>query len=183
MEVVNQILGFISNFFTWWYTVMTWEQAIFIRAGKNPKVVNNGMYFKIPFIDRVYIQQIRLRVIDMPIQTVSTQDGKTITIKAMVGYSIKDMLKMYNSISHPEMTLSGIIMGGIADHIKNKQSSEISPLKVEEFLIEKLKETDFGLGDLSIKITSWAEVRTYRLIQDQSWMGENLKMTYNGEKQ
>lgn len=182
MEIVNQIFVFIGKLFEWWFTVMPWEQAIFIRAGKGERVLGKGLYFKIPFIDRVYIQQTRLRIIDLPVQTVSTLDGKTITIKSVIGYSIKDMFKMYNTISHPEMTLSGIVMGGISEHVINTNSKEVSPLSVEKFLLDKLTETDFGLGDLSIKITSWADVKTFRLIQDSSWMQEQLKMNYVGEK-
>lgn len=182
METINQIFGFLGKLFEWWFTVMPWEQAIFIRAGKRERLLGKGIYFKIPFIDRVYIQQTRLRIIDLPVQTVSTKDGKTITIKSVIGYSIKDMFKMYNTISHPEMTLSGIVMGGISEHIKSTESNSVSPLTVETFLLEKLSGTDYGLGDLSIKITSWADVKTFRLIQDSSWMQEQLKMNYVGEK-
>ena len=182
MEAINQIINHIAKLFDWWFIVMPWEQAVFIRAGKNFKVCNKGLYFKIPFIDRVYIQSMRLRMTDLPVQTISTKDNKTITIKSVLGYSIKDIFKLYNTISHPEMTMAGIIMSGIADHIKNTNAQDISIITIETYLLSKLKETDFGLGDLSIKITSWAEVKTYRLIQDGSWLGENLSMKYIGEK-
>ena len=126
METINQIFGFIGKLFEWWFMVMPWEQAIFIRKGNKTKLLKQGLYFKIPFIDRVYIQTSRLRMVDLPVQTVSTLDGKTLTIKSVVGYSIKDILKMFNSISHPEMTLSGIVMGGISEYIKSNNSSDIS---------------------------------------------------------
>lgn len=182
METINQIFGFIGKLFEWWFTVMPWEQAVFVRGGNKTKVLKGGIYFKIPFYDRVYVQPIRLRMIDLSVQTVSTKDGKTITIKSVVGYSIKDISKMYNSLSHPDMTLSGLVMGGIAEHIKNTDSKDVSPLSVETYILEKLSQMDYGLGDLSVKITSWADVKTFRLIQDSSWINEGTNMKYVGEK-
>lgn len=182
MEIINQLIGTIAKFFEWWIIIMPWEQAIFIRAGKNPKVITNGLYFKIPFIDRIYIQPIRVRMIDLPVQTISTLDGKTITIKSVVGYSIKDILKMFNTISHPEMTIGGIVMGGISEYIRTTKLNDLSPKLVEEYLLNNLSKLDYGLGDISIKIPTWAEVKTFRLIQDASWLNENLNMKYIGEK-
>ena len=182
MEAINQIFVFIGKLFEWWFVVMPWEQAIFIRAGKRVKLLNKGFYFKIPFLDRVYIQQTRLRMIDLPVQTVSTLDNKVITIKAVMGYSIKDVYKVYNTLTHPEMTLAGLVMGGITEHIKKTSSSDLTPESVEKYLLHKLESTDFGLGDLSIKITSWADVKTFRLIQDSSWMSDQLQMNYVGQK-
>ena len=50
MEAVNQIIQFIKQLFSWWFIVTPWEQAVFVRLGKNIKVLHGGFYFKIPFI-------------------------------------------------------------------------------------------------------------------------------------
>lgn len=117
MELVNQVFAFIAKFFEWYFVVMPWEQAVFIRSGNKVRVLDKGLYFKIPFVDRIYIQQTRLRNIDSPMQTVSTLDGKTLTIKSLIGYSIKDVYKMLNNLSHPDTTLSGMVMSRIAEYV------------------------------------------------------------------
>ena len=182
MGVINQIFEFLSKFFEWYYVVMPWEQAIFVRAGKNEKIVTKGMYFKIPFIDRVYIQQTRLRVLDLPVQTVSTLDGKTVTIKSVVSYCIVDMVKMYNSISQPEITLGGMVMSIISENVTTNKSEDVSPEIIEKLLLENLNGESYGLGELSVKITSWADVKTFRLIQDNSWLYENISMEHTDHK-
>jgi len=176
MEIFGQLIQFIKEIFSWWFTVTPWEQAVFVRAGKHIKVLKEGFYFKIPFVDQVYVQPIRLRTIDLPIQTVSTLDSKTVTIKAVLCYSITDIYKLYNTISHPDMTLAGIVMGSIAEHMRKTKYSDVNLDVLEKAILEALGLTDYGLGDLSIQITSWAEVKTFRLIQDQSWMNEGLNM-------
>lgn len=102
MEILNIIASFSNKLFQWWFTVMPWEQAIRIRRGKTVRLLGAGLYLKIPFIDAVYIQTTRMRMVDMPIQTVSTQDGTTLTIKAVIGYSIKDVQLLYNTLYHPD---------------------------------------------------------------------------------
>ena len=176
MNLISQLIDFIKEIFSWWFIVTPWEQAVFVRLGKNCKVLNAGFYFKIPFIDQIYIQQIRLRTIDLPIQTISTRDNKTITIKSILAYSIKDILKLYNTISQPDMTLAGIVMSSVADYIRVTDGNSITIQNLEDSILTKLNSTDYGLGDLSIRITSWAEVKTFRLIQDGSYICEGLDM-------
>ena len=43
-------------------------------------------------------------------------------------------------------------------------------------VIKELERIDYGLNKISFKITSWAEVKTLRLIQDQSWSFEGLDL-------
>lgn len=159
MEVVNQIFSFLAKMLEWWFIVMPWEQAIFVRGRSKAKLLKSGTYFKIPFYDKVFVQTVRIRAIDSPIQTMSTKDGKTITLKSLVWYSIGDMFKLYNTLSHPEATLSGMVMGYISEYTQAKINAD-----------------KYGLKDVSVKITSWAEVKTYRLIQDGSWVNETLIM-------
>lgn len=178
MEIFAQLIQFIKEIFSWWFIVTPWEQVVFVRAGKHVKVLKEGFYFKIPFIDQIYIQQIRLRTVDMPMQTISTEDSRTITVKSIMSYSITDIYRLYNTISHPETTLAGIVMSEISDYIRTTKHEDIDTSKMERIIIEKLNKTNYGLGELSVRITSWAEVKTLRLIQDQSWMyQESLIMT------
>jgi len=178
MEVVGQLIQFIKEIFSWWFIVTPWEQVVFVRAGKHVKVLKEGFYFKIPFIDQVYIQQIRLRTVDLPMQTITTVDNKTITIKSIMSYSITDIFTLYNTISHPETTLAGIVMSEISDYLKVTHSDSLDTKIMEKNIIDKMNEKDYGLGELTVRITSWAEVKTIRLIQDQSWMyGESLIMS------
>lgn len=182
MEIVNQIFGFIGKLLEWWFVVMPWEQAIFVRKGSKVKLLKAGIYFKIPFIDMVFIQTIRTRTIDLPVQTASTIDGKTITMKSFISYSIGDMYKLYNTLAMPELSLSGMVMGGIAEYIRSNESKNVAPKNIETFVNEQINAELYGLKEISIKITSWAEVKTFRLIQDASWQAETLNMEHTGFK-
>jgi regulator of protease activity HflC (stomatin/prohibitin superfamily) len=176
MEIFNSIAGFISKLFQWWFTVMPWEQALRIRRGKQVRLLNAGLYFKIPFLDAVYVQTTRMRMIDTAMQTMSTKDGTTITVKSAIRYIISDIQTLYTTLYHPEMTLSSMTMGFVGEYVRSNEISEIAPSKIEEFVNDKMDATRYGLKDLSIKITTFAAVKTFRLIQDGSYLGEGLNM-------
>lgn len=176
MELVNTITAFLAKLFQWWFTVMPWEQALLIRNGNRVRLLAAGIYLKIPFIDSVYIQTTRMRMIDTPMQTMSTKDGNTITIKSAIGYTISDIQILYNTLYHPEMTLNSMAMGFVGEFVRDNLIDEITPTKIEQFVGSKINAADYGLKNLTIRITTFAVVKTFRLIQDGSGLYENLNM-------
>jgi len=58
MNSVKDLLDYILNIFKIWVIVQPWEQGLRVRLGKHIKLVNGGLYFKIPYIDSYYIQSI-----------------------------------------------------------------------------------------------------------------------------
>lgn len=176
MELLNSIAAFFTKLLQWWFLVMPWEQALHIRKGNILKLRAAGIYFRIPFIDAVYIQTIRMRMVDTPMQTLSTKDGSTVTIKSVIGYSIQDIEKLYNTLYHPEMTLSSMAMGFIGEYVRDRPISEVTPESISKAVNNNFSEMPYGLKDLSIKVTTFAVVKTFRLIQDGSSLYESLSM-------
>lgn len=174
MSIFSEIFAWLSKVLTWWIVVMPWEQAIRIRFGKNVKLLNEGFYFKIPFADIVYCQTIRLRMIGIPIQTVSSKDNHVLSIALGGGYHILDMLKMFNTCQHPEWVVKNIIMSAVSEKVSTTNLSELSPSIIEAFVRDKISEgTEYGLGKFQVNIIGYAATRTYRLIQDGHWMGDD----------
>lgn len=176
MGLINTITEFLVKIFQWWFTVMPWEQAILVRKGKNTKLLGAGLYLKIPFIDSVYIQTTRMRLVDTPMQTMSTKDGNTVTIKSVVGYIIEDIQMLYNTLYHPEMTLSSMVMGYVGEYVRDHLILEILPKEIEQFVNSKITASDYGLRELNIRITTFAVVKTFRIMQDHSGLYEGLNM-------
>lgn len=176
MGIINAIAEFLQKLFQWWFTVMPWEQAIHVRSGKHVKLRAAGLYFRIPFIDAVYKQTTRMRMVDTPMQTISSKDGTCVTIKSTIGYKIKDVQKLYNTLYHPEMTLNSMSMGFISEFIRKTNMADITPASIEAYVKSNINSESYGLADFSVKVTSFAIVKTFRLIQDGSSLYEGLSM-------
>lgn len=176
MNQVKDFFEYIFNSIKIWIIVQPWQTGIRVRNGKRVKKLTGGIYFRLPYFDSVFIQENRLRVASMPIQTLTSKDIKTITINGAVGYTIIDIEKLYKTLFHPETTIANITMSEVADFIFKNNLDSINPNTIEEAVISKLNKDDFGLKFEYFRITNFAVVRTFRLIQDQSWISEGLSM-------
>lgn len=172
-----------KEFFQWllnavkiWVIVQPWEAGLRTRTGKYTKYLEPGCHFKIPYFDNVYVQEKRMRVADVPMQTCTTKDLQTITIKSALGYSIRDIKRLYDTLYHPETSLINIATGEIADLIFGNECKDIRPEEVEKAVLAKLNETDYGIEFNYFKITNFAVVKTFRLLQENSYSWEGLNM-------
>lgn len=176
MNQVQQFFEYIFNAVKIFVIVQPWQTGIRVRKGKSIKKLNKGIYFRIPYFDSIYIQECRLRVAEIAMQTITTKDLHTITLNSSFGYSIKDIEKLYDTLYHPETTLKNMINSTISSFIFDKNLSEIKPEAIEKFVFKSLVKMDYGLEFQYFKLINFAVVKTYRLIQDQSWSDEGLKM-------
>ena len=174
MQYIGQFFELIQRLLVWWVIVAPWENALHIRAGKHVKTLKAGIYLRVPFLDTVYVQPMRLRIQSLAPQTVSTKDGQTVTVVATMGYSICDLQKLFNTISHPESTLCSFVMSSIAECIAESNIKECTPRLIEDCIARKSLDMDYGIKFEHIKITGFAVVKTFRLIQDSHWMPNSL---------
>jgi len=177
MEQIKNFFDYIFKAVKFWIIIQPWEQGLRVRRGKTTTKLTGGLYFRIPYIDSVYVQETRLRMIALCMQTLTTKDGKTVTINSSLGYSIQDIEQLYQTLYHPEGTISNMAMSESSDFVFVNNLTDITPKQIEDAVLAKLNAGQYGLQFEYFKITNFAAVRTFRLIQDgQSWVDNSLKM-------
>lgn len=162
--MVREILDQIGRLFAWAVTVAPWEQAIRVRAGKHTRLLKAGIYLRIPFLDRVYRQSTRRRLNVVAQQTITTKDGRAVTIAGSVGYSVKDLRKLFETLHDAVDTIECEAAGLIAEYVVTHNLRDCSPSGLAEYVNEKLDLKRYGLGDQQVIISTFAAVRTYRLM-------------------
>ena len=176
MNQVQQFFEYLLSAVKIWVIVQPWESGIRVRAGKYKKILSGGLYFRIPYIDSVYIQENRLRVSAMPVQTLSSKDLKTVTLSGVVGFSLVDIEKLYETLYQPETTITNIAMSEVAKFVFDNDLIKITPKLIEIAALEGLKAKDYGLKFEYFKVTNFAAVTTFRLIQDTIWHNEGMEV-------
>lgn len=170
--MINSFWSLLDRFlglFTWWVTVTPWEQALRVRLGKRVTRLVPGIHLKIPVIDAIYKQSVRLRSACLPVQTITTSDGKTITLAAVLNYEIRDIELLYMTLHHAEDTLRNLATGAIAAYVRSRPLSECGP---EDIVVGVGLDLDrYGIETAGIQVIDYAVVRTYRLIMDSKWGG------------
>lgn len=169
MTVFREFLSSVQHLVIWWITVAPWEQALRVRLGKHVAQLGAGVHLRIPFVDRVYRQSVRQRTADLRTQTLTTTDGATVTLAGQVGYAIRDIRRLYETLHHAESTILDLVEAVIARTVAETERAACTPTIVEAAAADGVDLERFGLGDVSITITTFAFVRTFRLIQDTRW--------------
>jgi regulator of protease activity HflC (stomatin/prohibitin superfamily) len=169
VEAVKQLLSILQ----WWVSVSPWEAGVRVRAGRHLKALSAGIHLRIPFLDQVFVQTVRMRVATIPTQTVTAADGRTITIGATVGYAIRDVERLYMTLHDAEDTIVNMAARAIADAVASAQPHEMSAAGVGAQATLRLELEQYGLADADIRVTDFALVRAYRLISDLRWQAND----------
>lgn len=166
-SILGDVLTALKNAVIWWFTVTPWEQAIRVRQGRHMQPLGPGIHLRIPIIDIIYRQPIRLRTIDVGMQTLTTSDGHAITIAGNVQYKICDLLKLYQTIHSPSDTIIDLCATLIAEFIISHTKTECTPMAVSNYATARLDLSQYGLESGRVNITDFAFIPTLRLVQDE----------------
>jgi len=148
-----------------WITIMPWEKAVRVRAGKWTKVMSSGIRFKFPYLDDYIVVNTRLRISPSATQTVSTLDGKPVTIVAYVGFRITDPLKAMLRLQWPENSCSAFAATAIASYISSHTVSDLDVLKLQEAVTKELRVfSQDGFEFDFVTVVDFVIVKTYRLL-------------------
>lgn len=174
MNQIKDFLDYIFKTIRFWIIIQPWESGLRVRKGKTVKKLNPGIHFKIPYLDSIYVQENRLRIVEMSMQTLTTKDGKTITIEGAIGYKISDLNRLYETLYQPELAIMGLTKSFIATTISSTPFDNIKIIDIEVLVLGELQKCDYGLEFEYFKILNFCHVKTFRLLQDQSWSSNKL---------
>ena len=148
----------------------SWEQGVRFRRGvPEPEPLGPGVWFFIPFLDRIEVIPRQLRFIDLPIQRITTRDGVEIALSANIGYEIANAVMAYTEVHDYEESLARLAAG----HLHTRVHAWTYPELVEnlgklEKSLEGTLETRskrWGIVIQVVGITDMVRQRAYSLLQ------------------
>ncbi|MCE5309587.1 MAG: SPFH domain-containing protein [Acidobacteriales bacterium] len=176
---MNEFLLALRQFlrsFRCWLIVSPWENALRVRLGKRVTLLQPGFHWKLPVLDVIYLQSIRLRLSPISKQTLSTRSGQVITIAGSLGYRIDDIERLYTTIHHAEDTIAALTRSRIAEYVSSHQLEDCRPETIQAAINETLDFSQYGLGGACLYITEFAVARAYRIIGDGNEYGWGKKL-------
>lgn len=166
--MIRELLDALKNIFKWWITVTPWEQAVRVRLGKNVDLLKAGVHLRIPIADRIFLQTVRKRYTSVPTQTLTTTDGKILTVSGSFGFSISNIMALYNSMQHPEEVIQGHIQNLVTNYVITRKAEECRSRELVDFIDDNLDLSHMGIDAQGFVLTDFVITpRTYRLIQGQ----------------
>jgi regulator of protease activity HflC (stomatin/prohibitin superfamily) len=151
-----------------WAVVAPWERAVRVRLGKHVAVLQPGIHFRIPLADSVLMFNNRLRIASFPNQTLTTEDGRTISIAGNVGFRIEDPLLAMQSLQQPEYSVAALVQTTVSSFVTSRALVDIDKSEMEQEAKSDLSRIASGLAIEYVSMTDFAPVnRTFRVLGDE----------------
>ena len=80
--------------------IRPYQKGLVERLGKFNRILDPGIHFIVPFMERVRVIDMREHVIDVPPQEVICKDNVVVTVDAVVYYQIMDPVKAAYNVSN-----------------------------------------------------------------------------------
>jgi regulator of protease activity HflC (stomatin/prohibitin superfamily) len=147
--------------------VNEWESGVRMRGGKFHKIVDAGIRFKMPFLDKIYTCYNITRTLHPHAQTLTTLDQKGIVLKSIIRYHVRDAKTFLLTMNTASDVLIDTTQGIIKETIEKMKWDELTG--VDDIITEKTKEMveKWGIEIEKVTLTDLGLIRTYRLMSDK----------------
>ncbi|MDJ0517042.1 MAG: SPFH domain-containing protein [Trichodesmium sp. MO_231.B1] len=131
------------------------DEALVERLGKYRRTLRPGLRFVLPLVEKIaYVDTIRERFLDIPPQSVITNDNLTLKVDAVVYWQIIDMERAYYAIEDLENSINNIVLTSLRSKIGRLSIREVLSTKdeIDKALLKKLDEATSSWGIKVIRV-------------------------------
>ena len=131
MEHLIELIYKLLRFFPRFTAIMPDEAAVHLRFGRVVRVFKRGGRFRFywPLLSEIQIVKSVKRIIDLPSQTITTKDHKTITINGSIKYRIIDPQKALLEVHDYDQLLQEAGCNAFRESVNGRTAKEFA----EEF--------------------------------------------------
>ena len=130
MDVLWQFLGEFIGRFQCFTIVNQYEAGVLLRYGKYVRTVAPGLVWQWPIVDTVLTDNVVPTTTNLDTQILTTSDGKTVLIGAVLRWRIEDVKKVLLELEDPDDVLFDTAYGMIAEAA---QTTTYDDLESDEF--------------------------------------------------
>lgn len=148
--------------------IPSYEAGVLLRMGKFNKILEPGIYFKIPFFDEVVTHHIVMTTLSLPAQSLYTIDNQNVVVKGVVKYKIEDVKTFLLEVYDAKDAISDMTQSIIKNIIMSKTMSQCTHSEIDNTLTKKARVEirKWGVDVQQVTLTDLAPIRSYRLIND-----------------
>ncbi|OZH55729.1 membrane protease subunit, stomatin/prohibitin [Hydrocoleum sp. CS-953] len=131
------------------------DEALVERLGRYRRTLRPGLRLVLPLLEKIaYVDTIRERVLDIPLQSVITNDNITLQVDAVVYWQIIEMERAYYAIEDVQNAINTIVLTSLRSEIGSLQMREVLSTKAEidRALLKKLDEATSSWGVKVIRV-------------------------------
>lgn len=145
------LIDIISQFWQWlvpFETVAHYDRGVVLRFGKavidkstgKPLVLEPGFHWKWPFgIDDFLTEMIKVTTLDIPKQLLTTKDGKSVLVGAILKYETDDVATLKLEVDSPVDAVSDMCQGELKTAIMERNWEACNEPDLEKQVTQKIR--------------------------------------------
>ncbi|MGK7922779.1 MAG: SPFH domain-containing protein [Trichodesmium sp.] len=131
------------------------DEALVERLGKYQRTLRPGLRLVLPLVEKIaFVETVRERILDIPPQSVITNDNLTLQVDAVVYWQIIEMQRAYYGIQDVENAINNIVLTSLRSEIGRLQMREVLSTKddIDRALLKKLDDATSNWGVKVIRV-------------------------------
>jgi len=151
------------------FIINQFDAGILLRRGLFKKVVNGGIHFKIPFLDEVFSHTITPTTEQLPAQSLTTKDGKSIVVQGIIKYEVANIKTFLLEVWDATDAISDTTQGVIKDVIMGLDIIDIGT-DIDSIITKKAKieAAKWGIKIHKVTLTNIGLIKSIRLFNDSN---------------
>jgi regulator of protease activity HflC (stomatin/prohibitin superfamily) len=143
-----------------------YNRGVRLRLGKHKGgVLGAGFHWKIPFFDSIIQQMIKAKTINLSEQTITTKDGTSIVVRAVIKYEVDDVETLLLEVNDAIDALADMTKGIIRKTFIDMNWADCNNPEVENTITKKarVESKKWGVKIIEVTITDLGDVPSFRL--------------------
>ena len=152
--------------FKFWEIIEPYEQAVVTRLGIYHRTLEPGFHWVVPLaIERVYGDSVVPTTHDLAPQSLTTADGRSVVIRAVITRSITDIRKAVLECEGVENVLVDSATGAVADAVRAHEWDELSSKDFAQALTAEVRDRakPWGVKIHRVQLADISASRSLRL--------------------
>lgn len=165
---ISQVLEKFWEYIKFWQIVESFEKGVLCRWGIAIKELEPGFHWKYPCADYVYTTIVTPDTINIKPITLTTADGKTISIGAVVEFDIVDIWKYLIDTNEARSNMRDVCLGVISDDVEDRDWEEIKKKTTRNAVQKKLSKAceQMGIRVINFYFTAKSITKSFSLSKE-----------------
>jgi regulator of protease activity HflC (stomatin/prohibitin superfamily) len=152
--------------FQFWDVVEAWERGVVLRFGRVSRVADPGLCWLIPFyVETVYTTTVVPDVEKLDAQTLTTKDGRIVTVRAVVTYEVIDPVAALTKVSSVRRSLEDACTGEIGKLVSEVDADDLTESRFWGRLTRACqgRTKEWGVGIVRVQLSDVAICKNLRI--------------------
>ena len=143
-----------------------WDEGVLLRRGKFVRVVKKGIVLHLPFdIDEIHSMNVRPTALELEEQALTSKDGKKVTLRGVLIWSIFDIKKACLDVEDAEESLADIAVGIIQQEAECTTWAQIRTPAFRKRCLKMIQKQarKWGISVSTVKFQDITQAETFNL--------------------